>query len=115
MGETGSYGPESLRVAEEILGALHAWGLAQDEAVTAFHALISYTLGAAALGSAATRELPEDTASAEWLALRKAQFDTLSMDRYPHVVGSAHLLARFATASAFQQGLRNLLGSLRVD
>jgi len=112
LGETGSYGPAALQAAEDILGALQAGGLQDDEAVTAFHALISYTIGAAAMGSAASRERPEGTDTEEWLRRRRAQFETLSLDRFPHVVGNAHRLVRFAAETAFESGLMNILDRL---
>jgi AcrR family transcriptional regulator len=112
LGETGSYGPSALAAAEEILGALQLGGLEDEAAVTAFHELISYTIGAAALGSAASRERPGDTSTDEWLRRRRAQFESLSMERFPRVVGTAHLLVGFAAAPVFEQGLTRILDRL---
>jgi len=112
LGQTGSYGPGALRCAEEILSALHAGGLSPEASATAFHELLGFTIGAAALGSAAAQERSDRTDTEAWLEQRRTQFEALSLESHPHVLGSAHALVRFAAPALFRDGLRRILDRL---
>jgi TetR/AcrR family transcriptional regulator, tetracycline repressor protein len=107
LGASGSYGPRSLAIAEAVLTALRGVGKEPGEAVVLFHALVSYTIGSAALYSAAIA----GGEGSEALRQRRAQVESLSAVETPLVVWHAQELARFASEEQFAAGLEALLAS----
>lgn len=110
LGSAGSLGPGALGVAEAVFAALLELGLAPDEAVGAFHRLITMTIGSVTLESAAAGDPSEDLA--ERARQLGAMVQTLPLARYPSLVEHAPLLVRFVRPVTYADNLERLLGDL---
>ena len=113
VGEPQSFGPQALGIGEHLLAALAAAGLAPERAAAALNLLVSYTLGAAALASAA--ESLTDPEQPPWAGHLQDKIAVIPLADLTHVMEAAPHLVRLPSDEAFEDGLRLLLDALRVD
>jgi AcrR family transcriptional regulator len=93
------------RGAEAVLAALRRAGLANEDAVTAFDALSSYTIGSTQReASRRTTHIPP--------ADRLAEIRRLPADDFPHVREMARLLVARDASRDFDHGLRLLIDGI---
>lgn len=113
VGEPQSFGSQALGVGEQLLAALHAAGLAPARTAEALNLLVSYTLGAAALASAA--ESLGDSPQGRWTAHMEAEVEQIQAVDLPNIILAAPHLVRLPTDEAFKDGLQLLLRALGID
>lgn len=98
------------RVVEQALGLVRAGGFEGEDAVSAFTALLLYTLGFVMW----ERPQAGRPSSSDWARLRLARLLTLSPDELPNVVELAPHLVTRATPEQFAWGLDRLIAGLRA-
>jgi AcrR family transcriptional regulator len=116
LGSSASYGLQSLRITERLLGQLRGGGLDADSCARGLHLLVSYTFGAVAIEVAA-REQQESGANSpiEYQRQMRARFETANIAEFPHVVSLAPKLARFLEEDEFGLGVRHIVRSLASE
>ena len=116
LGTTAYVGENALMVVEQVLDVLHRAGFGADDAATAFHALISYTIGASTIEHVALASIRaatgEGAADSPWAPLVE-QLSNPDAQRFRQVRAHALELARFASDERFEQGLRVIVAGLR--
>ena len=116
LGSTASYGLESLRITERLLGAFREGGLSDDETARALHVLISYTLGAVAIEVAAREGGSDDPkTTAQRQRALQSRFEGADVTSFPHLVSLAPRLARFVEDEEFRAGLHRIIATLVSD
>jgi TetR/AcrR family transcriptional regulator, tetracycline repressor protein len=106
-------GERSLAAGERVLALLVRAGFTEEEAARALYTILVYTIGFAALDAA---ELPEDGPAPpldQRIEARRAQFDAVPAEVYPHTHAAAATMATYVTPKQFQSGLDALLAGLR--
>lgn len=104
--------PHEIRGVETGLAVLRAAGFAPAEAARHYHRFIDFTLGFAAIDSAAAA-LPASAADADREAWR-ATYARLPADRFPRIAESADALAESFATSAYPGALEVFLDGLAV-
>ncbi|MCA9774026.1 MAG: TetR/AcrR family transcriptional regulator C-terminal domain-containing protein [Myxococcales bacterium] len=114
LGTRASFGPSALRVMDEVLGRLQDAGFDGPSAVRAFHVLISYTIGFAAIEGAARGErTPAERADERaWSKRNRERFAVMEAADVPNVVALAPRIAGFPTDEAFLAGIETILRGL---
>ena len=113
VGEPQSFGLKALNVGEQLLAALHAAGLSSKRTATALKLLVSYTLGASALASAAG---PRGHAEQQvWSAHLQTNASRIDLSTLPHVIMAAPHLIHLPTDAVFEEGLQLLLIALGIE
>ena len=100
--------PNELRITEVLLDAFDRAGMERDDAVLAYHVLIEYTVGSAALDAplAVSSQLRRETYR-RW----RADYAKLPADEYPAIRShAAHLYP--SSDTVFQTGLDALIAQL---
>lgn len=114
LGTQASFGLSAMRAMEGVLGVLRSAGLDGPAAARAFHGMISYTIGAVAIETAAKgQRTPEEAADhAEWLRRSRLRFEALGSGEFPNILDLAPDLARYATDTQFEDGLDRLIDAV---
>jgi AcrR family transcriptional regulator len=107
LGSRGSYGASALTTLDRALARMRSSGLSRERAVSVFHVLIAYVIGAVSLAAAA-RDRRRDGSGRVDEAIQQ----TLERGGAPEVAAAAKELVTFASAHRFDSGLRALLSSL---
>jgi len=105
-------GPQALALGERLLAVLIDAGLERDDAARACYLLIVYLLGFVALEAAEVDPTRPAPAEHERVAARRAGFDAVSAQTYPHTAASAAVMARYITTEQFTWGLDRILDGL---
>lgn len=100
--------PNELRITEVLLDAFQRAGLDRDHAVLAYHVLIEYTVGSAALDAPLSVSTQERRATYKrW----RSDYAKLPQDEYPAIRAFASALYP-SSDSVFQTGLDALIAQL---
>lgn len=111
LGNAQRFGPGAFETLDETLGVLRGAGFGDREAVDAFMALASYTIGAAGMEAAwRGRRRPTDERADE--RVTRARIELASAEHFPHAAALAPQLARIAAEPPFESGLELLLEGL---
>jgi len=113
LGSSASYGLQSLRITERLLGEMRGAGLDPDACARGLHLLVSYTLGAVAIEVAA-HEQQESGAKdpAEYQRQLRKRFESANIAEFPNLVALAPKLSRFVEEAEFGLGVRHIIQSL---
>jgi TetR/AcrR family tetracycline transcriptional repressor len=113
LGSSASYGLQSLRITERLLGQMRGGGLDADACARGLHLLVSFTLGAVAIEVAA-REQQESGAKdpAEYQRQLRTRFESANIAEFPNLVSLAPKLSRFVEEAEFGLGVRHIIQSL---
>jgi AcrR family transcriptional regulator len=109
LGTSVSFGRHALEQMDSALGVLMGAGLDAENAAHAFHSMISYTIGAVAIRSAAQRQLEDPERLIELLDA------TLGEDggrAFSSVAAAAPHMGSFASRESFRDGIRRILDHL---
>ena len=112
LGTSASWGFAAFEQVEAVFTVLEGAGLRPEEATRTFHALIAYTVGAAALQNAAKTQadrLGKDPAA--WKAAVRSRMDKAAEARLPRVLRAAPHFASFASRKQFIAGLEAMVAS----
>jgi AcrR family transcriptional regulator len=101
---SGATGPQALRLADAILGALEDAGLGQDDAQDAYDLFLTYVLGSAGRQTTAT-------APARWQAFETA-LDQAGPDNYPALQRAARSVVTREDDARFAGGLDLVLDAV---
>jgi AcrR family transcriptional regulator len=111
LGNAQRFGSGAFETLDETLGVLRRAGFGEREAVEAFVALTSYTVGAAGMEAAwRGRRGPERAPARERRA--RARIELASVERFPNAAELAPHLARLTNEPPFAYGFDRLLESL---
>jgi hypothetical protein len=102
--------PNERALTEKMLGLLSAAGLTDPEVTIAYHALIEYVVGSAAIDTAGSYDAPEDV-EARHRVWRSAYF-AASPAQFPHTTRLAALLYP-SLGEQFEFGIEVLIAGLR--
>ena len=113
MGSSASYGLQSLRIIEKLLGALRGAVLDGDAVARMLHVLVSYTLGAVAIEIAAREQQQSLEGGTQLESQRKLRerFEGADITEFPNLVALAPKLSRFVEEAEFELGLRQIIHS----
>jgi AcrR family transcriptional regulator len=116
LGSSASYGLQSLRITERLLGKLRSGGLDPDAVARGLHLLVSYTLGAVAIEIAAREQQQQQSADVgtqqEWQRKVRERFEAADIAEFPNLVALAPKLSRFVEEAEFALGVRQIIQSL---
>jgi AcrR family transcriptional regulator len=114
LGTAASSGSNAMAAMEEVLGVLRRAGMDRRSAASAFHTLISYTIGAVAIESHLNGQpLGEEINAEERLRQSRLLFESAPRPTYPSIVDLAEQLALLATDEEFVRGLDRILAGLK--
>jgi len=108
LGNAQRFGAGAFETLDETLGVLRAAGFGDGEAVEAFIALTSYTIGAAGMEAAWRGRAREPAGERQ----ARARIELASAERFPHAAELAPHLARLMVEPPFAYGFDRLLESL---
>ena len=113
LGNAQRFGAGAFETLDETLGVLRGAGFGDREAVEAFMALTSYTIGAAGMEAAwRGRRGPHDEGADE--RRTRARIELASAARFPHAAELAPHLAHLTVEPPFSYGFDRLLESLAL-
>lgn len=115
--ESAYAGEATMHTLESVLRRLRSAGFEVEEAVVAFHALIGYTVGAAAMQQVATKQLRAITEEVHDKGLNSRwvqRFGQLQGDDFVEIQRHAPALAQFASSERFIAGLRTVLDGIEA-
>ncbi|MCA9534492.1 MAG: TetR/AcrR family transcriptional regulator C-terminal domain-containing protein [Myxococcales bacterium] len=117
LGSSASYGLQSLRITERLLGKLRGAGLGADAVARGLHLLVSYTLGAVAIEVAAREQQQSAEAGTqqEWQRQLRQRFESADIAEFPNLVALAPKLSRFVEEAEFGLGVRQIIRSLTPE
>jgi AcrR family transcriptional regulator len=117
LGTPAGFGPNALRVMNDMLSVLRGAGLPNERAVQAVYVLISYTVGGAAIVNAARR--PGRGASrietGRWFRQAVERFEGDAASELPALVALSSKLGEFASDEQFHHGLAQLIAALGAE
>jgi AcrR family transcriptional regulator len=117
LGTPAGFGPNALRVLNNILTVLLDAGLPGPRAISAVYALISYTVGSAAIVNAARR--PGRKASTietgRWFRGAVDQYGAERDAELPTLTGLLPHLDQFASDEQFQHGLDRIIATVEEE
>ncbi len=105
------FGPTALAAWEKVLRQLAKAGFPPGAAAQALYTLLVYTIGFAAMDAA---EIPAGTTPriADRVKQRRAAFNEVPAQEYPHTSAAAAAMAQFVTPAQFRIGLDTLIAGL---
>ncbi len=110
LGSSAEAGESVVDVLEAFLGVLRQAGFEED-AVSLFFSLISYTIGSSAIESSVVNFMVtlQDREVGEVLTEMQERYANVPLDRYPNVIASASRLIDFSKPEEFLFGLDAIL------
>jgi AcrR family transcriptional regulator len=113
LGNARRFGTGAFQTLDETLGVLLGAGFGGREAVEAYMALTSYTIGAAGMEAAWRGRRDVDDQGADERRTR-ARIELTSAERFPHAAALAPHLAHLTVEPPFAYGFERLLESLAL-
>jgi AcrR family transcriptional regulator len=112
LGSSAEAGESVVNVLEAFLGVLRQAGF-EEEAVSLFFSLISYTVGSSAIESSVVSFMVtlQEREMGEVLTEMKERYANVPLDRYPNVIASASHLIDFSKPEEFTYGLNAMLST----
>ncbi len=115
LGSSASFGFHALEQMERVLTVMMREGMSAEESARSYQLMISYTIGAAAMRTAAHRQMKALGQAPERLrVIFDEQLRAADVPAFPHVLAAAPHLSSFTSREQFKRGVEMLIMGLKA-